>query len=95
MGVINEETYRVGLKEMLHDIGWKVMHEVITDTEGYVYGRAEETDIDIVISCGKTYLVEITSAVKRADLDVVKRKAELYEELKGVKLDRVIIVSKS
>ncbi|MEM1610872.1 MAG: DUF3782 domain-containing protein [Sulfolobales archaeon] len=92
-GVINEEAYRAGLKEILQDMGWNVIHEVITDTEGHVYGRAEEVEIDIVISDGKIYLVEITSAVKRADLDVVRRKAELYERLKGVKLDKVIIIS--
>ncbi|MEM0439510.1 MAG: hypothetical protein DJ555_02225 [Desulfurococcaceae archaeon] len=92
-GIMSETAYREGLKEILTEIGWRVEHLVITDVDGYVYGRPEEVEIDIVIADNRIYLVELTSAIKRTDLDLIVRKAELYRKVKGVKPDRIILIS--
>ncbi len=93
LGVVNESVYREGVKEILSEIGWRVEHIVITDVDGYVYGRPEEVEIDIVVSDNKVFLVEITAVVKRSDIDLVAKKAELYRRVKGVKPDKVMIIS--
>ncbi|MEM4059698.1 MAG: hypothetical protein QXK11_04220 [Pyrobaculum sp.] len=37
--------------------------------------------------------VEITAALKRGDLQVVRRKAELYQRVSGRRIDKIIVVT--
>jgi len=65
---------------------------VYFDSAGYVFGRASEVELDIVVKDGRRIAVEIASAVKRGDLSAI-RKAELYAKATGASLDRVLVVT--
>ena len=66
---------------------------VYFDSASYVFGRASEVELDIVVKDGRRIAVEITSAVKRGDLSAIRRKAELYAKATGASLDRVLVVT--
>jgi len=66
---------------------------VYFDSAGYVFGRASEAELGIVVKDGRRVAVEITSAVKRGDLSAIRRKAELYAKATGASLDRVLVVA--
>ncbi|ACB40003.1 DUF3782 domain-containing protein [Pyrobaculum neutrophilum] len=92
-GVVSEDVYREGVRELLRDAGYTVERWVYYDGEGYVYGYPAEVELDVVAKDGKTIAVELTAALKRGDLQYIKKKAELYQRTAGRPLDRVIVVT--
>ena len=82
-----------GVRELLREAGYSVERWVYFDSAGYVFGRASETELDIVVKDGRRIAVEMTSAVKRGDLSAIRRKAELYAKATGASLDRVLVVT--
>jgi len=92
-GVVSEEAFREGVRELLREAGYSVERWVYFDSAGYVFGRASEVELDIVVKDGRRIAVEITSAVKRGDLSAIRRKAELYAKATGASLDRVLVVT--
>jgi hypothetical protein len=50
-------------------------------------------DIDIILRDEKTILVEVSSHIKKSDIVVFKKKAELYEEKTGRKPDKLLVVT--
>ncbi|ABL89123.1 Protein of unknown function DUF1626 [Pyrobaculum islandicum DSM 4184] len=92
-GVVSEDVYREGVRELLRDVGYTVERWVYYDGEGYVYGYPAEVELDVVAKDGKTIAVELTAALKRGDLQYIKKKAELYQRTAGRPLDRVIVVT--
>ena len=92
-GLVSEEAFREGVREILRAAGFSAGRWTYFDSEGYVYGRPSEVDVDVVVHNGKVFLVEITSALKRGDLALIKRKAELYERAAGKRPDAVIVVT--
>ena len=92
-GIINEEAVRNGIKELLASAGYKVDKWIYYDADGYVYGYASEIDVDIVIKNGLTIMVEITAALKRGDIPFIKRKAELYEKVTGLRPNKVVVIT--
>ena len=92
-GVWSEEAFRAGVRELLREAGFSVERWVYFDSEGYVYGHPAEVELDVVVRDGLVFAVEITAAVKRGDLAVVRRKADLYERASGRKVDRVLIIT--
>jgi len=92
-GVLSEEAFREGVRRLLAEAGWAVEKVMLFDREGYVYGEPSEVEYDVVVKDGKTFLVEITSALKRSDLPTLRRKREYFEKAKGVKVDAVFVVT--
>ena len=92
-GLVSEEAFREGVGEILRAAGFSAGRWTYFDSEGYVYGHPSEVEVDVVVHNGKVLLVEITSALKRSDLPLIKRKAELYERAAGRKPDAVIVVT--
>jgi len=92
-GVLSEEAFREGVRRLLAEAGWAVEKVLLFDREGYVYGEPSEVEYDVVVRDGKTFLVEITSALKRGDLPTLRRKREYFEKAKGVKVDAVFVVT--
>jgi hypothetical protein len=53
LGLMAEESFRSGMAGILRDeFGWQVEHVLIMDTEGYVFGRPDQVEIDIAIHDG-------------------------------------------
>jgi hypothetical protein len=93
-GLMAEESFRSGMAGILRDeFGWQVEHVLIMDTEGYVFGRPDQVEIDIAIHDGAHWLVEIRSSMSKPDMYTFVRKAELYERLREVQVARRIVIS--
>ncbi|MEZ0320055.1 MAG: DUF3782 domain-containing protein [Pyrobaculum sp.] len=92
-GVMSEEAFREGLREILKDAGWVAVREVLRDEVGLVHGEPGDVEYDVVVKDGAVILLELTSAVKRGDVAIVDKKRELYERVKGVKVAAVYIVT--
>jgi hypothetical protein len=92
-GVLNEDALGGGVRELLRDAGYAVERWIYYDDRGYVYGYPSEVELDIIIRDGRTFAVEITSALKRGDLQQIKRKVELFSAVTGRKVDAVYVIT--
>jgi len=92
-GVFSEDAFRNGVRELLKDAGYTVDRWVYYDDKGYVYGYPSEVELDIIIKDGRTLAVEITSALKRGDLQQIRRKVELFSAVTGRRIDAVYVIT--
>lgn len=93
-GLMAEESFRSGMAGILRDqFGWPVEHFLVMDTEGYVFGRPDQVEIDIALHDGAHWLVEIRSSMSKPDMYTFVRKVELYERLREVQVARRIVIS--
>jgi Uncharacterized conserved protein containing a coiled-coil domain, COG5493 len=92
-GVFSEDAFRNGVGELLRDAGYVVERWIYYDDRGYVYGYPSEVELDIIIKDGRTLAVEITSALKRGDLQQIKRKVELFSAVTGRWVDAVYVIT--
>jgi hypothetical protein len=67
-GVLSEDAFRSGVRELLRDAGYAVERWIHYDDRGYVYGYPSEVELDVIIKDGRTLAVEITSALRGGDL---------------------------
>lgn len=92
-GLYSEGAFRDGMAAILQEAGWKVERFLAMDTEGYVFGRPDQVEIDVVIRDGRAILIEIRSSVSRGDVAVFQRKAEFYTRRTGLPVARRILIS--
>jgi len=92
-GVFSEDAFRSGVRELLRDAGYTVDRWVHYDDKGYVYGYPSEVELDIIIRDGRALAVEITSALKRGDLQQIRRKVELFSTVTGRRVDAVYVIT--
>jgi len=92
-GVFSEDAFRSGVRELLKDAGYTVDRWVYYDDKGYVYGYPSEVELDIIIKDGRTLAVEITSALKRGDLQQIRRRVELFSTVTGRRVDAVYVIT--
>jgi Uncharacterized conserved protein containing a coiled-coil domain len=92
-GVFSEDAFRSGVRELLKDAGYAVDRWVYYDDRGYVYGYPSEVELDIIIRDGRALAVEITSALKRGDLQQIRRKVELFSTVTGRRIDAVYVIT--
>jgi hypothetical protein len=92
-GVFSEDAFRSGVRELLRDAGYVVERWIYYDDRGYVYGYPSEVELDVIIRDGRTLAVEITSALKRGDLQQIKRKVELFSAVTGRRVDAVYVIT--
>jgi len=92
-GVFSEDAFRSGVRELLRDAGYAVERWIYYDDRGYVYGYPSEVELDIIIKDGRTLAVEITSALKRGDLQQIRRKVEFFSTVTGRGVDAVYVIT--
>jgi hypothetical protein len=92
-GVLNEGAFRSGVWELLGDAGCAVERWIHYDDRGYVYGYPSEVELDVVVRDGGTFAVEITSSLRRGDLQQIKRKVELFSAVTGRRVDAVYVTT--
>ena len=92
-GVFSEDAFRSGVRELLRDAGYAVERWIYYDDRGYVYGYPSEVELDIIIKDGRTLAVEITSALKRGDLQQIRRKVEFFSTVTGRSVDAVYVIT--
>jgi hypothetical protein len=92
-GLGSESSFRRGLAEILSETGFEVFNYVESDTEGIVFDRPAEIEIDVIIKGGKTIVVEIKSSVSKSDVFVFMKKADFYQKISGNKIDRLFMIT--
>jgi hypothetical protein len=93
-GIMSEEAFREGLRGLLErELGFKIEKWTVYDQSGKVYGYPSMIDIDIILKDEKTILVEVSSHIKKSDIVVFMKKAELYEEKTGRKPNKLLVVT--
>ena len=92
-GIMSEDSFREGLKGILKELGLKVERYIDYDTEGTVFGRPEQIELDIVIKDSITLLAEIKFSISREEIYAFQRKVEFYERKKGIKVTRKAVIS--
>ena len=58
-----------------------------------MFGQPEQVEIDVVVRDGVCYLLELKSSLSKADVYTFVRKVAFYERLKGVTVQRRIVIS--
>ncbi|MFN3805483.1 MAG: DUF3782 domain-containing protein [Pyrobaculum sp.] len=92
-GLMSEDVFREGMREILKEAGWAVEKEYVMDVDGYVYGAPQDVEYVVVVKDGKVILVEIAASIRRGDIQTFVRKRELYERTKGVKVEKVYVIT--
>ncbi len=93
-GLNSEKVFRDAIREVLSELtNYKVERFLEYDRQGIVFGRPDQIELDVVIKNGQTWLIEIKSSVSKADVYIFQRKVEFYEQERGVKVSKKIIIS--
>jgi hypothetical protein len=92
-GILSEDAFRSGVRELLRDAGYDVDRWVYYDDKGYVYGYPSEVELDVIARDGRTFAVEIMSALRRGDLQQIRRKVELFGAITGRRVDAVYVIT--
>jgi hypothetical protein len=92
-GLVNEETFREGIRSLLKETGYIVERWVWDDKDGSVYGHPSIVDLDVVVKDKTLIVIDITSSVRRGDHIFLKKKAELFERVTGRKPSKIIIIT--
>ena len=91
-GVMSESAFREAMKGIISEIfGGDAYRWSVYDSEGFVYGRPAQVEVDIVIRDGKHILVEVKSRAQRSDVLELARIAVLYEKKEGVRPEKAIV----
>ncbi|QPG51227.1 PD-(D/E)XK nuclease family protein [Saccharolobus solfataricus] len=92
-GLLSEDAFRQGVYEIMKSEGIVAKKELVYDKTGEVYGEPSDVEYDLMIEDGNLVMIEITSAIKRGDLPVIRKKKEFYERNKNVKISKVIVIT--
>ncbi|MEZ0344941.1 MAG: DUF3782 domain-containing protein [Infirmifilum sp.] len=93
-GVMSEEAFRQGLKGLLEkSFNVKIERWRDYDSEGLVFRRPSEIEVDVAVRDGQVILMEISSHVRRSDVYNFKNKADFYAKRTGTRPSRLIMVT--
>ena len=92
-GIDSESSFRSGLREILTDTGYIVQSYINSDSEGFVFGRPAEIEIDIILKGDKTFVVEIKSSVSKSDVFIFMKKADFYQMKSGRNIDKLLMIT--
>ncbi|CUT03430.1 Protein of unknown function (DUF3782) [Candidatus Kryptobacter tengchongensis] len=92
-GIGSEFAFREALKGILAERGYQVESFLKFDTEGFVFGKPDQVEIDLIIKDSKIAAIEIKSSLNKADLATFNRKVLFYERSTGKAVSEKIAVS--
>ncbi|MGH7966464.1 MAG: DUF3782 domain-containing protein [Candidatus Binatia bacterium] len=92
-GLQTEEAFRQGMRSILQEVGFTTERFLEYDSGGEVFGYAEQVELDVVIKNGKSIVVEIKSALDKANTYLFDRKVAFYVRKTGRIVDRKLIVT--
>ncbi len=93
-GTDSEASFRNALAGILKEFpGVEVIHADEHDDEGVVFGYPEEVELDVIIKNGMLMICELKSSVHKSDIYTFERKIRFYEQKKGRKATRKIVIS--
>lgn len=90
----SERSFRNALAGMLEEFyHGKVVQVIEYDSEGIVFGRPEQVELDLVIADGHLIICEIKSSMSKNDMYMFSRKAAFYETKTSRKADQMMVIS--
>jgi hypothetical protein len=92
-GLQTEEAFRHGIRTILHEVGFTTERFLTWDAAGEVFGHPEQVELDLVVQNGKVIVVEIKSALDRANTYLFNRKVAFYTQHTGHQVDRKVVVA--
>lgn len=92
-GLYSEASFRAGLRAILEELGVKVERYQDYDTEGIVFGRPDQVELDLLIYNNTLIIAEIKSSVSREEMHAFHRKIEFYQAKHGKKIKRKMVIS--
>ena len=63
------------------------------DDEGYVFGRPDQVELDIIIRNGTLIICEIKSSMSKSDMYIFERKVRFYEKKHRKQAAKMIVIS--
>ena len=93
-GLSAEESFRSALAGILTEsYGVTVLNISFQDSEGKVFGRPDQVEMDIVVTNGVCMAIEIKSSVDKQAIYLFDRKVQAYSEREGRTVNRKIVIS--
>jgi len=93
-GLSAEESFRSALAGILTEsYGVTVLNVSFQDSEGKVFGRPDQVEMDIVVTNGVCMAIEIKSSVDKQAVYLFDRKVQVYSEREGRTVNRKIVIS--
>jgi len=92
-GIQTEEAFRNAMKTILEEVGFRAKRYLTYDTEGEVFGRPDQVELDVVIQDGKVIVLEIKSSLDREHVHLFSWKVAFYARKTGQQVARQVIVT--
>lgn len=92
-GVLTEEAFRQTYQGLLSPFGFTVERFLRWDEEGFVFGRPEQVEFDLLIRDDLVIAAEVRASVSRADVLLFSRKVDFAEQVLQRRVHRRVIVS--
>jgi len=93
-GLSAEESFRSALAGILTEsYGVTVQNVSFQDSDGKVFGRPDQVEIDIVVANGVCMAIEIKSSVDKQAIYLFDRKVQAYSEREERTVNRKIVIS--
>ena len=93
-GLSAEESFRSALAGILTEsYGVTVQNVSFRDSDGKVFGRPDQVEMDIVVTNGICMAIEIKSSVDKQAIYLFDRKVQAYSEREGRTVNRKIVIS--
>jgi len=93
-GLSAEKSFRSALAGILTEsYGVTVLNVSFQDSEGKVFGRPDQVEMDIVVTNGVCMAIEIKSSVDKQAVYLFDRKVQVYSEREDRTVNRKIVIS--
>lgn len=93
-GLQSESAFRNGLKAILENsFHVNVERYADFDSEGIVFGRPDQVELDVIIFNGTVILCELKASMSKSDMYAFWRKAQFYEKQHQRRPDRLLAIS--
>ncbi len=93
-GIAAESSFRNALKAILENrFDVQVINVTEYDHEGFVFGRPDQVELDIIIRNGEILVCEIKSSMSRSDMYTFEKKVRFYEKQHTCKVSAMMVIS--
>jgi hypothetical protein len=92
-GLQTEDAFRQGIRTILAEVGFTTERFLTWDATREVFGHPEQVELDVVVQNGRVVIVEIKSALDRANTYLFHRKVAFYTQHTGRQVDRQVVVA--
>ncbi len=93
-GLRAEGSFRSAMKGILEEsFPLKVERYMAKDEEGYVFGRPDQVELDLIVKDGEVMVAEIKSSISKGDVATFIRKVEFFTRREGRPVRRKLLIS--